>query len=121
MCLITNNSKPLIAKKNIAVYKILDKDMYSIFYGYEYKLNQLNKTHINIEKAGHLFKINSGFHAYHNKIDVIDHFFKHHLNHSYYMICKAVIPKGSEYYIGDDRDIVSNQLIIKRRLLFNMF
>jgi hypothetical protein len=31
---------------------------------------------------------------------------------SHYILCKAIIPKGSKYFVGEDSDIVTDRLVI---------
>lgn len=58
MCLVTHKSnQPQVATEDITCYKLLYvkvidniKSYRSIFYGYEWKLNNLNKTEIKIEE-----------------------------------------------------------------------
>ena len=103
------NYKPLIAKKDIKVYKYLDfeDDVYiSLFMGFKYEKGYHYSANIsrNIFKRRHLnvwtIECNRGLHAYTNK-----------MNKAYFEEIIMYIPKGSEYYLGTNGDIVSNNLI----------
>jgi len=107
------NFKPLIAKKEIKVYKILDTENTSPYFtftydkGYQYSSNFSKYIE---ENYGWKIKINKGLHSF------ID--YKNAKERKYcflypesFKIITMYIPKGSKYYLGDDGDIVSDNLI----------
>lgn len=119
MCLITFQNEPYIAKKDIVVYKALNKtgkQIFSPFQQFSYILKKLYQTDFGIT-FGQTFVdkklINEGFHGYINRKYAI---------FRWPNVYKCIIPKGSLYYISSDlQEIVSNQLIVKRKLWFNIF
>ena len=125
MCLETYKRDPYTANKNIIVYKILLKSFFgeiiSPYWGFVYKLRTLYSTSLSVRQSLHsnkLYLIEKGLHAY-TSIDKakeeIEFFNKA-------TIYRCIIPKGSLYYINEqDNEIVSNQLIVKRKLWFNKF
>lgn len=105
------NYKPKIAETNIVVYKKLIEDddgtLISPYRGFKYEMNELCQ----IKRFGK--KI-----TFHNKLWYLD---IHRGLHSYiekgqstFYLYSAIVPKGSLYY-SNSREIVSNQLIIKRK------
>jgi len=122
MCLYTRWKKSKKAKKDIIIYKILDKDCVSPYQGFMYtlgtKYNTIMRRRDSLFDGG--FFIDDGFHAFTNRIALLNSDSK-----KYFIGAKAfkcIIPKGSSYYISScKRTIVSDSIIIKRRLLFNIF
>lgn len=101
--------KPLIAKKDIKVYKYLvfeDDSYISPFQGFKYEKGYHYSANIgkSVFKRRHLnvwtIECNRGLHAY-----------THEMNKPYFKQIIMYIPKGSEYYKGINEDIVSNNLI----------
>lgn len=118
MCLIVKKGcAPEIAQKDITCWKLVDVDYIQqiwtpCIYTYTHAVFPLNKVvaalkeyekieHLTIEIAPHGLRsvryINYGFHA---KTHVLPN----------YNIC--VIPKGAEYCLGEDDDIVSTKMIV---------
>lgn len=117
--------------------------IYSFYNEFIYELNKLYKTEINLVKSfnNKFNNILEGFHSYSNKVKYeINNNFNNTLKlyiftnktrinltniyskYSYILtknisaklvIANCVIPKGSTYYINENKEIVSNQLIIK--------
>lgn len=118
MCLTTFQKEPYIAKKDIIIYKVLFKDgkrVISPYIQFPYVLKKLYQTDFRIIYARNNISklIHEGFHGYRNKKYATDRWLE---------VYKCVIPKGSQYYISfDQEEIVSNQIIIKRKLWFNKF
>lgn len=119
MCLTTFQEEPYIAEKDIIIYKALFKDrkrIVSPFQEFPYILKELYQTDFNISFG--LTNIcpkfiHKGFHGYRNRKYATSRWLE---------VYKCVIPKGSQYYISSDQEeIVSNQIIIKRKLWFNKF
>jgi len=120
MCLTTFQNKPYIAKEDIIVYKALfktGKQILSPYRGFPYILKELYQTNLGIPFVTTNFSpklIYEGFHSYINRKYATDRWPE---------VYKCIIPKGSQYYIDSDQEeIVSNQIIIKRKLWFiNIF
>ena len=118
MCLYTRWKKPKEAEKDIIVYKILDKNCVSPYRGFAYNLGVKYDT--NMESYNSYFNndlyIKAGFHAFTSKRALLKSSLKSGV------AFKCIIPKGSSYYISScKKEIVSDSIIIKRRLLFNRF
>ena len=131
MCLYTYQRKAKLALKDIVVYKVLSKELIPpVMYRYQYILNTIHVSGMKHTfvfydyKKIPLFSVEEGLHSFRNKSAA--HALCKNLNeckdecHEYY-VYKAIIPMGSYYYIGDDNDIVSDRLIIKRKLWLNLF
>lgn len=115
MCLIIDSTKhkklfgfylPKIAKEDIPVYKMLyysDSIIYTPNQWYPIKFYK-NKAILRSILTQRGRKILKGIHAYRKDIVVLEG--------SYHKMHKAIIPKGSLYYIGENIDIVSTKLII---------
>ncbi len=130
MCLVINKKfhkswlfsrpKPLVAKTNIPVFKILlpIRNLYitpfqraRVFFDAdgvaEGKKTALGLQHRRFEGES-WWEVNEGYHSYTNSIDgkaaLVDT--------PSGSIFNAVIPKGSLYYIGENGDVVSDQLVI---------
>ena len=115
MCLITSQTKPLIADKDITCYKLLKKGMHSCCYDFTWELGQLYHSRIEVEYSPyeHSTVIQNAFHTY-AFCDTVKRAYCSSACAS--MIVKCTIPKGAEYYCGmhtgDDYGFASNQLII---------
>lgn len=133
MCLITskfyhkkdkdNNVKCLVAQEDILVYKCLDckyglyctpfQYMPIVFTKGKYVYNEVDMDEIAYCGKDVGAGISVGIHAYGTKDAAIvtsKSFHREDGTSMYY----AVIPKGSNFYIGIDEDIVSNNLIVYR-------
>ena len=118
MCLYTKWKKPKKAKRDIIVYKILDRYCKSPYRGFAYNLGVKYDTDMKSFKG--MFTsgiyIDVGFHAFTSKRALLKSSLKSGV------AFKCIIPKGSSYYISYcKKEIVSDSIIIKRRLLFNIF
>ena len=115
MCLITKMAEPIIAEKDITCYKVIRKDMSSLYYDdFKWKFNKVYTSWIatfertkNVDHA-----IYQAFHSY----ESLDG-----LKKEYYMATvpciavKCTIPSGSRVYKGKHNQIegyASDQLII---------
>lgn len=114
------SSKPLIAKKDIIVYKVLRKNNTSRYKrfkfkkGYQYTNDKFGFSYYDYYKYYDSYKpiiklwklsIEEGLHSCIDKNSTNQH------NHGDSKIIKMIIPKGSEYFLGKRGDIVSNKLI----------
>ena len=110
------SKKPLIAEKDITVYKRLnlnDNSPYQFFKyekGYEYIEHSFLKDETKVfyiwQVKEYYFIKNKGFHAYRskNKAEAFRNTYTQ-------KIVKMVIPKGAKYFLGVDSEIVSNRII----------
>ena len=124
MCLTINSLlhpyyKPLVAEKNIVVYKVLCHYVgalpsvwrtpykhYEIDFGvrgsvgrYEYPHTELNVFH-----GLGCFTVNEGIHAFCLPLNPLEK--------GTYFDFKGIIPKGTKFYIGINDDIVAEDMII---------
>lgn len=122
MCLRKFKKLPRIATKDIEVYKIVytpnkfPNELWTIFRNYQVEIGKTYKGQgLRIKglikslftktiKAGYIHS----FSEYSKAIMVITHSFfsKNKAN----MIVKCIIPKGTLYFIGEDREIASRKL-----------
>lgn len=133
MCLIASkfyhkednnrNVKCFVAKEDILVYKCLDCNdgeyctpfqyMPIVFTKGKYVYNKVKMS----QKIGCGIRKNAlvsqGIHAYRTRDKAINVSKGFHGTNGTYMHY-AVIPKGSNFYIGDNADVVSNNLIVYR-------
>lgn len=133
MCLHTKQLKPFTAKKDIHVFKLVCKllfsdDFRSPFQSFIYTVNEFNRTELLFSKSVSSFDpiatsdrdsmasngikfitISSGFHAISTKLRVKT------TNISELTLIDAIIPKGSLYYKDNTGLIVSNQIIITNK------
>ena len=131
MCLYTKQIKPKVAEKDIVVYKVLDHNMGSPYYGLLYPLNEKRTSILKRydwkweEKGYKIYDVEEGLHAFTKRLAA--YVKQYYLNQpdrnnlATYSVYKAIIPKGSKYYIGLDNDIASDALIVKRKLWLNLF
>lgn len=124
MCLFTNKKDPYIAEKDLEVIKVMSCNIFGIFL-FSYYLRSLwilgisktaklvpKKLYINYNTFplinDNAYRIDMGLHAF------------LHLGVAYSrctqgIICKAIIPKGSKYYISmDGTEIVSDRMKITK-------
>ena len=116
----SNNLKCLVAQEDILVYKCLDctdgeyctpfQYMPIMFTKGKYVYNKVNMP---TSKYRWRDTIEVGIHAYSTKNPAITLSKSFHCDNGTSMHY-AIIPKGSNFYIGTDEDIVSNNLIVYR-------
>lgn len=106
--------KPLIAKKDMTVYKILKKfnlrSPYKNFRyekGFHYYEDKKLVPRIGIN-IGYYFTVNEGLHCFKDKIKAIN-YMDVWLNDC--EIHEMIIPKDSKYFIGSNGDIATDNLI----------
>lgn len=125
MCLRTKMLEPAIAQKDIVVYKWLNEKedkLYAPYYRhFNYTLNKEHKTFLFCIYG----TVNDGFHSIKNRITAVFHYAKYGCINKANLF-KCVIPKGSKYYTGQDtsgsnKGFASDTIIIKRKLIFNLF
>lgn len=126
MCLTPIQNKASIAKKDIYTFKRLkmvrDKNGIILKAPYQshfhYNLNHLYKEVKLKIKKGFNNSIYEGYHSYYKETKPTERYFINF--NSYYfdkgdeciVLCK--IPKGSKYFLGENNDIVSNQIILEK-------
>ena len=121
MCLYSNQTKPLVTNKDIVCYKILipigDK-LITPYRDFVFSTNVIIKDEAE-EHIGEIFgisEISSGFfHSFTTKEGVLEEIktLQRKLPKGTKLkVFKAIIPKGSAYYVGQRSDICSKSLII---------
>lgn len=114
MCLTPCTGR-LIASHDIIVYKVLlkrESKLIAPFHYFEYSINEIVTKADFTENA--FGEIEAGFHTVFNMDRALAYQYLLKANHYYreYVICKAIIPKGTVYIEGCDNDIVSLALKI---------
>lgn len=130
MCLYTYQRKAKLALKDIVVYKVLSEGLTSpIMYWHKYILDTIHVSDMNHtcifkwDDERLLFSVEKGLHSFRNIFAarrLCKSETKYNNRHCKFYVYKAIIPAGSYYYIGKDNDIVSDRLIIKRKLWLNL-
>lgn len=113
-------SEPLIANKNITVYKVLENfndDMLSPYQSEQYKFGELKSVNkfssetINLGGRLWMLTINKGIHSYNPKqLKLLGNIF----NLKFHTVAKCVIPKGTPYF-KNDREYVSLALQMPKK------
>lgn len=121
MCLFSNQKAPLVADKDIVCYKILipvDSKLITSYRDFIFSTNVVVQDQAE-EHIGEIFgvtEITSGFfHTFTTKERVLEEIktLQHKLPKGTKLkVFKAVIPKGSAYYVGQRSDMCSKALII---------
>ena len=118
MCLIIDYDKhrdrykPLIADRDILVWKIIYDTNVSLYRGFQYIANTQYCTEELKVQFEH--SIHAGYHAYTTRETTrarVRTFRKVLQKGVKIKIVKFTIPKGAKYYIGNNLDIVSNTII----------
>ena len=126
MCWIGKNNRQS-AKEDISVFKIVNYDLRSFYYYFQYSKNATYRMNLRIpDKPMNRIRIDCGFHSYvENEV-----FVKYTYDNSVYRIYSSnmhleldnfdnrdnvvklncIIPKGSVYYKNDNGEIVSDTL-----------
>lgn len=130
MCLFKKHSTVLIADKDLLCYKVLYKDLKSIYYSFSYELNKIytkewdqdfikdcnrrknldhNMFHSCLSKANCIH--------FYGQISVLDYNgnTKGELS-SEQILVECTIPKGTKYYLGEYDEIGSEKIIINKIL-----
>lgn len=98
--------RPKVADYDILVFKSLRPNGRSPYQNYPYICGKKVKSRLNIKVKWGEIIVEEGLHAYRLKKDA------NYYSFSNDQVFPAIIPKGSKYFIGQDKDIVSNQLIV---------
>lgn len=101
--------KPLIAKKDKVVWKIISINNRSCIRDKQYKQNMTYpKVKFGYENDGYANNcIGRGYHAFLSRKDARDAYKYDYVDFNC-KIVKFIIPKDAEYYIGEGGEIVSN-------------
>lgn len=128
MCLYTKQNNPNIAQDDIIVCKVMlvwkDGSIHSPYQqlSTNWELNELyiNSQEISTREYWGWIELSKGFyHSYQNELacqDLVNYLnrkIKRTNNSHEVKIYKAIIPKGTEYYIGQRSDFCSRAIIIK--------
>ena len=110
------------AVNDIQVYKILKERRTWIFnrikyvspyYNFKYKLNKVYKSRLELDQTrDDALMIENGLHSFANLPHAEYYRATGEPYHETWIIFKAIIPKGSTYYINETESIVSNKLKI---------
>lgn len=135
MCWLSNKLKLKIAKKDIAVWKVVLYDIKKGFYvspiaNYRYVLGVINNVEMIFKVDNHLIGGYDGFHSFSNKVYyryfdgnvnifkkriftmdkyVFSIFYKHGFD---FAIAKGRLPKGTKYAINKSGEIISSSIVI---------
>ncbi len=120
-----------IAEQDITCYKVIfvaENKVISYYQEYEYEFEKLYTTEIsNVAENGYVFIIIQGFHSYEHcpKINSEGIESENGTVYKFYNMdtidtVRCIIPKGSEYYINENGEIVSNAIIIMNNGRINM-
>ena len=120
MCFTLIKTAPkLIAKEDITCYKVIHKNFTSLYYSFQYVVGELVKSDIVIESTPEDYDIiDVGLHSYTDlQIAIKTHNAGVNIYLAAPIIVECIIPEGSEYYENPfDREYVSNQLIVTKKL-----
>lgn len=117
MCLLIK-SGPHTARKDFYTIKMVEypneNECYSFYQRFRYEYNKLYSTTIFAPENN---AINEGFHSIQIgfKTDWLEGYFDS--ESKAIVLCKVV--KGSKYYIGKDRDIVSNKIMVVEPIILS--
>jgi hypothetical protein len=99
MCLYTNQTKPLVAEKDITCYKVVYKHsefstLHSEIRGFEYELGHTYRIRTGRFGPSENGRVHEGFHSF----DTLKHALAY--GGKSLVLMKCVIPKGSLYFEG---------------------
>ena len=127
MCLRTEQSKPQIATKDIICYKIIHKDMTSLFHKeFKWEFGKAYHTAMTTTRSFFLMKtlVEKGFHSYSTLDGTREAYYR---SSEPCIAVKCTIPQGSEYYTGShgvcegyaSEKIIINEIISPKELYPN--
>lgn len=121
MCLIIDTNipfdKPQEAAQDLDVFKVLSRKLFSPYRGFMYKKGVIEVINFDLKVYRNYF-VHEGLHSFRCFCRATREAFLLNIEAELcgpdmcYFVYKAIIPKGSFYYVGKDDDIVSNKLII---------
>ena len=117
MCWTNKKINRQIATKDITVYKVVlfkNNECISLYKEFNYNFHKIYTELIHINQYYDLYCINEGFHSYMSlkSAQFILTFIMTTRNEFNARIVKCTIPKEAIYYVNDDKEVVSNQIII---------
>lgn len=132
MCLYTKQEAPKVATEDIECYKVLKKEdgkWVTPYRGYPVKFNEVMEAEgqkiDGMFAFGRHYEISMGyFHASKDSLGIYQVYksievycSREHIKEPELKTFKAIIPKGSNYYIGVRGDICSDKLIITEEIM----
>lgn len=112
MCLITNQTRPQVADKDIICYKVIKKNMHSLYHDdFTWQFGKVYHTEM---KYSVLTGVENGFHSYSLLEDITR---EYTATSTPCIIVECTIPTGAEYYYGTQlrgAGYTSNKLVINR-------
>lgn len=119
MCLRTKQTKPQIATEDIICYKIIHKDMTSLFHKeFKWELGKVYHTEMTTTLSSFFMNImvEQGFHSYSTLKATREGYYS---SSEPCIAVKCIIPKGSEYYTGSHgiRDGYTSERIILNEII----
>lgn len=119
MCLRTKQRKPQIATEDIICYKIIHKDMTSLFHKeFKWELGKVYHTEMTTTLSSFFMNImvEQGFHSYSTLKATREGYYS---SSEPCIAVKCIIPKGSEYYTGSHgiRDGYTSERIILNEII----
>ena len=124
--------KPLVAEKPITVYKRVYRvwrdgevwrNMYrSAIISYVYKKNRLPPlVKVKFQKYPSFWQVEAGYHSWKSLDVVVSKYIR--INRDFYRgdwrIVECTIPAGTKYWVADNGDVVSEQIIIGNQVSIN--
>lgn len=110
-----------VAETDILVYKVVNykphtDECCSLIFNFLYKFGVIYDTDIKIKYSGngkdtHVWMGNEGFHSFSNEKAAV-YESDIYVEAYYSTIVKCVIPKGSDYYINEYDEVISNNIVI---------
>ena len=116
MCWTNKKLDRQLAGKDIIVYKVVffeNNSCVSPYQEFNYDFHKIYTEVIHVDYRYGLYCINKGFHSYKSLKSaqfILTRFISRNICNG--RIVKCTIPKGAIYYINDDKEVVSNQIII---------
>ena len=112
MCLYTLEKKPQTARKNITCYKVIQKNMRSLFcFEFVWEFGKVHETTMDTVKGEAVEK------AFHSFCSLEDTAREYSHSNKPCMVVECTIPKGAQYYSGSQprgEGYASNKLIVNR-------
>ena len=124
--------KPLVAEKPITVYKkvyrvwrdggSLRNKYYSAIIGHSYKKGELNPlVKVDFIKCRSWWQVEAGYHSWKSLDVVVSKYIR--IRSNFYendtRIVRCTIPAGAKYWVADNGDVVSEQIIIGNQVSIN--
>lgn len=116
MCLNPKHKNAKVAKKDIECIKWLDKDNKNFISPYQCMIYKLGSTY-EAKFSFHNDTIEEGIHAFRGTRVWYTKYFKSSTVCKTDVFVKAIIPKGTKYYVGKNYDIVAEKMIITKEII----